>query len=317
MSNKSDADTAKYTPFDARAFERPLSVSSLVRVDAGALTDRGKVRPNNEDHFLVVRYGRSVVTWMTNLAEGQVPDRFEETGYGLAVADGMGGAAAGELASSMALTVAVNLALHHPSWILRITEQQALEVMERWRQRMCTIDFVVSERARADPALTGMGTTLTVACSIGADLFLCHVGDSRAYLFRKGKLHKKTRDQTLAQALADMGQIAQEEVPTHRLRHVLTQVIGGQRGHVQAEIQHLQLADGDRLLLCTDGLTEMVDEAAITDVLRRVESSAEACRVLVDLALERGGKDNVTLVLARYTIPEGSPAGGPATADPR
>src|SRR6516162_1081588 len=117
MSNKSDVDTAKYTPFDARAFERPLSVSSLVRVDAGALTDRGKVRPNNEDHFLVVRYGRSVVTWMTNLAEGQVPDRFEETGYGLAVADGMGGAAAGELASSMALTVAVNLALHHPSWI--------------------------------------------------------------------------------------------------------------------------------------------------------------------------------------------------------
>jgi serine/threonine protein phosphatase PrpC len=149
-----------------------------------------------------------------------------------------------------------------------------------------------------------MGTTLTVACSVGADLVLYYVGDSRAYLFRQGKLHRLTRDHTLAQHLADEGCIAQEEIATHRSRHVLTRALGQSGGEVEAELQHLRLANGDRLLLCTDGMTDMVPDARIAEVLCGLDRSHEACRALIDLALAAGGRDNVTVVLARYAIPE-------------
>jgi protein phosphatase len=176
--------------------------------------------------------------------------------------------------------------------------------MERVSQRFRQIDDLLTQRARADASLHGMGTTLTAAISVGADLFLFHVGDSRVYLLRQGDLHRLTRDHTLAQALADAGRIAPDEVSTHHARHILTKFIGGHGGRVDAEVQHFALADGDRLLLCTDGLTEMVADDQIADVLRRVEDADAACQALIDLALEGGGRDNVTVVLARYAIPE-------------
>jgi protein phosphatase len=148
-----------------------------------------------------------------------------------------------------------------------------------------------------------MGTTMTLAGSVGADLIIAHIGDSRAYLLRAGKLLRLTRDQTLAQALADAGAIRPEQVATHPSRHVLTGAITTQVGDVPVELQRLRLSDGDQLLLCSDGLTEMVSDAAIAGALDRAGSAASACRALVDLALEGGGKDNVTVILARYRIP--------------
>ena len=157
---------------------------------------------------------------------------------------------------------------------------------------------------RLEPKLRGMGTTITAAHSLGDDLFVTHVGDSRAYLFRKGKLQLLTRDQTQAQLMADIGMISQQEVAQHRLRHVLTNTLGGLENDVRVDIQRFKLADADRLLLCTDGLTDMVEGDVVAGVLATEESSDVACRRLVDLALESGGKDNVTVVLARYLIPE-------------
>jgi PPM family protein phosphatase len=205
--------------------------------------------------------------------------------------------------------VGLNLALHRPKWTLVMTPEEIRESMEVWRQRFRQIDAILSERAQADPDLAGMGTTLTVACSVGEHLGLFHVGDSRAYLFRRGKLHRLTRDHTLAQHLADTGWISPEEVAGHRLRHALTRALGVGGGEVEAEIQHLELADGDRLLLCTDGLNEMVPDAGIADVLARVEGSEEASHALVEAALQAGGRDNVTVVLARYALPNGPPPG--------
>ncbi len=109
-----------------------------------------------------------------------------------------------------------------------------------------------------------MGTTLTVAYSVGVDLFIIHLGDSRAYLFRQGRLQLLTKDHTVAQAMADAGYIAPEEVRHHRKRHVLTNFLGGHHGKVKGDVRWLRLADGDRLLLCSDGLTDMVDDDAIT-----------------------------------------------------
>jgi serine/threonine protein phosphatase PrpC len=308
MSSSRELDTAEYLAIAAgHKAERPPEFSSLVRAELGAMTHIGRLRENNEDHFLTARFGRSLVTFETNLPEGLVPDRFEETGYALVVADGVGGAVAGEVASSLAISVGVNLALNSPKWNLIATPDEIKENMEKWRHRFRQIDYVLTERAEADPALHGMGTTLTVACSVGADLVLYYIGDSRAYLFRQGKLHRLTRDHTMAQELADAGDIAPEEVATHRLRHVLTRALGQSGGDVEAELQHLRLANGDRLLLCTDGLTDMVSDAQIAEVLHGLDRAHDAARALIDLALEAGGRDNVTVVLARYTIPEAPP----------
>ena len=150
-----------------------------------------------------------------------------------------------------------------------------------------------------------MGTTLTVALSLGPDLTVAHVGDSRVYLLRRGALHRLTRDHTLAQELADLGEIPAGDVATHRLRHVLTQAIGVWEAGGEPEVRRFRLADGDRLLLCTDGLTEMVDDATIAAELGRDRSAADIGQALIDLALARGGRDNVTVVVAGYRIPPG------------
>jgi protein phosphatase len=167
---------------------------------------------------------------------------------------------------------------------------------ERYRR----VDAALREEAQADPSLSGMGTTMTLACSLGANLILAHVGDSRAYLLRSGALHLLTRDHTLVQELVDQGVVCPEHAAKHPFRHVLTRVLGGGGGEMEAEVERVSLADADQLLLCTDGLTNMVDSMTIGAILRSSASSNDACQTLVELALQNGGKDNVTVVLARY-----------------
>jgi protein phosphatase len=277
-----------------------------VEVDLAALSHPGWARTKNEDHYLVLSVGRHLRTWMTNLPEGCVPREFEETAYGMAVADGMGGRAAGEVASQLALSLLIELVLDTPDWIFSLDEPRLAQVLERFAWRFRTVNSALLERARRDPTLAGMGTTLTVAMSFGPDLIVVHVGDSRAYLLRQGVLHRLTRDHTMAQELADLGRLPAEEVATHGLRHVLTEAIGLWEGGGEPEVRRLPLADGDRLLLCTDGLTEVVDDATIAAELGRDRSAAEGCQALLDLALARGGRDNVTIVVAGYRIPDGS-----------
>jgi protein phosphatase len=311
MTNSTEADTVdEFRPLPPGSAERPHPYSAGVLVDIGAASDVGKTRDNNEDHFLVVRYGRAMEMLRSNLPVGLLPTDFGEIGYGMAVADGMGGAVGGEIASSLALVAGINLALHQPKWTLVLTPEEIRECLDRWRDRFKQIDAILAERSRSDPRLSGMGTTLTVAASVGAHLFLYHVGDSRAYLLRQDKLVCLTRDHTYAQALADAGQIDPSEIPRHRTRHMLTKVVGMGRGELEADIEYMQLMDGDRLLLCTDGLTEMVPDNQIADVLRKFRTSDAACHALVKLALDAGGTDNVTVVLARYDIP-----GGPLASD--
>jgi protein phosphatase len=310
MSEVHEARTEEIVPPQrTRATERPCTTSALVEVDLAALSHEGKVRTNNEDHYLVVRFGRSWETLLSNLPEGEVPAQAREVGYGMVVADGMGGHAAGEVASRLALRTLVNQVLAMPDWVLRPDEVLGQEIMRRAAERFGHIHAVITEHALTDPALQRMGTTMTTAWSLGPHLFLAHVGDSRAYLFRQGQLTQLTHDHTLAQSLVDDGEMTQEEAATSRLRHMLTQSLGGGTGEVAADMHHLKLEDGDRLLLCTDGLTEMVDEATIAGVLDSSADAAAACKRLVDLALEGGGQDNVTVVVGRYRLPPDDPAG--------
>ena len=278
-------------------------LSATVKVEFGGLSHTGKVRTINEDHFMITRLGRDQETLLTNLPAGDVPDHFQESGYAMVVADGMGGAARGEVASRLAISTLAHLGLQFGKWNLRINEKIARDVRERAEIFYQRVGQAVIEEGRADPSKTGMGTTLTGAFSAGSDLFVASVGDSRVYLFRRGRLLQLTRDQTYSQLLADMGQIPQHEVSTHHLRHILTEAIGIGSGKVDVKVRHLPLLNEDRLLLCTDGLTEMVDEEEIAGVLMRGQSPQDACQTLVDLALEHGGIDNVTVLLASYEIP--------------
>jgi protein phosphatase len=276
----------------------------MVKVDFGAVTHAGKVRKNNEDHYLVGRLGRSLEPLMTNMPAGYLPERLAEYGYGMLVADGMGGAAAGEVASRMAINLLVKLIIDTAKWGRRIDEQEAEALMDRIEGYYMAIHSELIRQGEIDPSIAGMGTTLTVAYSFCSDLFVAHVGDSRAYLFRDGQLRQLTHDHTVAQRLADTGEIPQEDVAKHKLRHLLTNVLGGHKGPVVTELEQFQLADRDRLLLCSDGLTDMVDDATIGTVLRQIEPPQEASKKLLDLALEAGGKDNITIVLARYEFPQ-------------
>jgi serine/threonine protein phosphatase PrpC len=274
----------------------PASIQ--VVVDIGAATHPGCVRPNNEDSYLVVRASRSLETLHTSLPEGSIPLWSEERSFGFIVADGMGGHAAGEVASRLALRTVIEHVLATADWIMRDPDVYSDKIEERIAERFSAANEAVHEQAAQHPLLSGMGTTMTMAASLGTRLFLGHVGDSRAYLLRGGQLQVLTRDHSIVQTLADAGVISREQAATHRMRNVLLRSLGG--NEAKADVRHLMLETGDQLLLCTDGLNEMVPEPTIGEILQSSPGAQAACDQLVSAALAAGGKDNVTVVLAKY-----------------
>ncbi|MFO0917255.1 MAG: protein phosphatase 2C domain-containing protein [Planctomycetaceae bacterium] len=293
---------------DTEEFPVPLvrkmpSKSSLVEVDFGGVSDVGKVRSNNEDTFFVSRFDRTMQPILTNLPPAEAPDFSAETCYGMLVADGMGGHAAGEVASRTAVRVLIELVLQTPDWIMQFDEPLQQRVIRRFEQRLWDVQDALTQQARADAELFGMGTTMTIAVSVGANLLVVHLGDSRAYLLRNGALERLTRDQTIAQEMQEAGMLTAEQAAQHQLRHVLTGVLSAGGKKLPVEFRNLTLRDGDQILLCSDGLTEMISEEEIVAVLQRPGSAMETSQALVVHALEAGGKDNVTAVLARYHFP--------------
>jgi PPM family protein phosphatase len=270
-------------------------------VDVAAATHTGYVKNNNEDHYLVMRFGRSLENLSSNLRRGLLARSYDVTGYAMFVADGMGGHAGGEIASRMSLTRLVELLVETPDWMLSLEKPEyAAIVIQRIKDRFFQIDESLRAEAERVNTLRGMGTTLTVAGTLGRELVLGHIGDSRAYLLRAGKFEQLTTDHTLAQALIDAGVAKPDDPATHSMRHVLTAALGSLGDAIQPQIHRTQISVGDQLLLCTDGLTEMVDDEEISYVITEAESAQSACHDLVDLALRAGGLDNVTVVLARF-----------------
>jgi PPM family protein phosphatase len=285
---------------DSETVDIPTQPTSMqVMVELGAATHAGRVRPNNEDSYLVARASRSLETVLTNLQAGDFPVWAAERAYGLIVADGMGGHAGGEVASQLALRTVIEHALATADWIMRDACAHSDQIEERIVERFAAANEAVLDQASRDRNLDGMGTTMTMALSSGACLYVGHVGDSRAYLLRGGQLQALTRDHSFAQALADSGVISPEQAATHNLRNVLLRNLG--RTASTADIRHLFLESGDQLLLCTDGLTDMVADASISKILQACPTAQAACDQLIAAALEAGGKDNVTAALARYS----------------
>jgi len=304
MTESSSASTQ--TPLVEGRLPRPFS--SRVHVDVSALTHTGHRRPNNEDQFFVAKATRALVTLMTSLPPGDVPDRTDELNYVMVVADGMGGHAAGEVASRLTIRALVALALQIPDWILRVDPGHAPEIERRAREAIQQVGSMLVERGRQNASLRGMGSTLTGARSFGRELLIVHVGDSRAYLLRAGQLQRLTRDHTYAQMMLDAGHSSPNDVAISGVRHILTNVLGGAVDEVDVDVDLLGLEDGDRLLLCSDGLTDGVDNDTIGATLQRALSSREACDQLVQLALDCGGHDNVTVIVASFEFPPAASA---------
>ncbi|MEO5988062.1 MAG: protein phosphatase 2C domain-containing protein [Candidatus Eisenbacteria bacterium] len=301
MSDKPEVQPMTTTPFVETGI-----ATSRVHADIAALTHQG-ARPNNEDAYVVYRLGRFMECVSSNLPKGVLPARYDDSGHLMIVGDGVGGAASGEVASRTAMLTLVHGILRSPKWALKLDdpdtrEGEIQELIARSRAYLQQMHEVIRERQEQDPRYEGMGTTFTSAYTVGGDLFITHVGDSRAYVLRAGRLFRITRDHTLAQEYADLGRLRQAEVEKHPLGHVLTRALGGPTDILESDTHHRDVEDGDRLLLCSDGLTKVASEADISAAMMAHASSEAACRALVDLALARGGPDNITVIVAGYQV---------------
>jgi protein phosphatase len=245
-----------------------------MKVRVGARTDIGRARERNEDSYLV----RDPM---------------------FAVADGMGGHLGGEVASSMALEALETL--DRSDGLM----QALVEEIQKANRR-------VLEKGQGDPALRGMGTTLTVLVAEGDKAHVAHVGDSRAYLLRDGLLKQLTEDHTLVQRMVAEGRISPEEAGRHPQRSILTRAIGVDE-EVPVEQITLDVHGGDRLLLCTDGLTGMIGEERIQDVLETESDPQAASDLLVEEANRAGGEDNITVVVVDFESEGGKTASEPSS----
>jgi protein phosphatase len=230
-----------------------------VRYRAGARTDVGKIRSRNEDSYLV-----------------------DEPLF--VVADGMGGHRGGNVASALTVETIRDAA---PEW-----GAPGGELTEAIRRA----NRVVFERSAGDKELHGMGTTATVLLTGDRNARIAHVGDSRAYLFREGALQQLTDDHTLVQQMVNDGKISADEAAIHPARNIVTRGLGLEKD-VRVDELTLDVHPGDRVLLCSDGLTGMVEDDAIRQILERDPDAQAAAEALVDLAVERGGEDNVTVIV--------------------
>lgn len=230
-------------------------------------THIGLVRNSNQD---AMRYG--------SLGDG--------VGYAV-VCDGMGGANGGNVASNIAVDIIAN----------RIEEAYANEHSPRspanlLASAMAAANIEIFDRAKAQPQYEGMGTTVVAVIVCGKDAYISHVGDSRLYLYRDNTLRQITRDHSVVQEMIESGQLTEEQARTHPRKHFITRALGVSAME-EGEYDEIELEPNDMLLLCTDGLTNMVDDASLTDLL----ANDANIDILVQSALDGGGTDNITTVL--------------------
>jgi serine/threonine protein phosphatase PrpC len=270
-----------------------------ITVDCFGLTDRGKVRRLNEDQFLIADLAKSMKVVQTSLPEEDHRRKFcTHQGKVFVVADGMGGAAGGEVASGVAVETVTDYILNTLPWFFRAQDgrEQELEVELKHAIEECQRKV---GKIAAHPDLRGMGTTLTMAYLLWPKLYVVHAGDSRCYLIRGGVCHLITHDHTIAQQMVDRGVMRKEEAESSKWSNALWNCIGGGSDQITSDVYRATLQPGDTLLLCSDGLSKFVEEAAIVKTLAEQPSAEAACRSLIDAANAAGGSDNITVIIAR------------------
>jgi PPM family protein phosphatase len=271
----------------------------VARVELFARTEIGCVRERNEDSFVVA----NVTTGERGLRPGTT---VQELGVGavlIGVCDGMGGAAAGDLASKIGAETLYDTIMSHTPLVDSASVQEAL------LSAIAAANRAIMQYARNNPGKRGMGTTLTAALVHNHDLYLLHVGDSRAYLRRGRSLTQLTTDHSVVGQMVAAGQLTAEQARSYEHRNVLLQALGVQ-AMIQPELVHVPLRAGDVLLLCSDGLTGPLEDSRILELMLQYQDPVRCCRALTEAACAAGGPDNITVAIARFVgegleIPQG------------
>jgi len=269
-----------------------------VQVSVFGKTDLGRSREHNEDTFLVADLSTGNASLHPEVRLHEVGPR----GSLFMVADGMGGAAAGELASAMA----ADLIYRHLATVWAADDDASPERFAyRMREAVELANQQIYAYAREHPEVRGMGTTVTAAGVNGDDLYLAQIGDSRAYLVRNGEAIQLTKDQSLMQRLVDAGELTEEEAEQSERRNIILQALGPDP-RVKVDLTHQTLRRGDTLIICSDGLSGLVRREEFRDMVADHPELSDLCAGLIDLANERGGPDNITVVAA-HSEGEGLP----------
>jgi len=271
-------------------FGRPSA--KPIKVEVFAKTDLGKTRDHNEDRFLVADLTRREASLLPTVRAHEIGER----GSLFVVADGMGGAAAGELASQMATDTIYQQMVRAWGTDRELTAQR---FAYRLKEAVEVANEQIHAYAAQHPEVRGMGTTTTAVGVLGDHFFLSQVGDSRAYLIRNGLAVQLTRDQSLMQRLVEAGELTEEEAARSERRNIILQALGPD-ARVKVDLTHQEVRKGDILALCSDGLSGQVKKDEIAAVTTREPDLQAACDRLIALANERGGPDNITVVLARF-----------------
>jgi PPM family protein phosphatase len=262
-----------------------------IKVEVFAKSDVGKARDHNEDRFLVADLTRREASLQPSVRVHEVGER----GSLFIVADGMGGAAAGEVASAMATETIYDQMVTAWGGEKEATPQR---FAFRLKEAVEVANGRIHAHAKAHPEVRGMGTTTTAVGLLGDHVFLSQVGDSRAYLIRNGDAIQLTKDQSLMQRLVEAGELTEEEAAKSERRNIILQALGPD-ARVRVDLTHQEVRKGDILALCSDGLSGQVKKEEIAEIVTRERDLQVACDKLVALANARGGPDNITVVLAR------------------
>jgi protein phosphatase len=268
-------------------------------------TDLGLTREHNEDTFLVADLSSGNANLGPDVRSHEVGRR----GSLFMVADGMGGAAAGEVASAMAADIIYR---HLSTAWAEDPEVSAARFAYRMKEAVELANQQIYAYAREHPDVRGMGTTVTAAGIFGDELYLTQIGDSRGYLIRNGEAFQLTRDQSLTQRLVDAGELTEEEAEQSERRNIILQALGPDP-RVKVDLSRQRLRRGDILILCSDGLSGVVKREEFSHIVAESADLPSLCSALIDLANERGGPDNVTVVAARFDgdgLPEPDSADG-------
>jgi len=279
-------------PLDVDLFE-PLSSATALEIAATSV--KGKLRAYNADHYLAIKFTRGLETVVTSLAEADRPPLFEEHGYAMFVADGSGSEGAGAYASRAALSHLEYLAIQYGKWHLRVDKKTTADIKQQVQRLYRLEDDALRQAGRKLPG-TILRTSLTMVALLGADVFVANIGHSKAFLFREGDLIPLTTDQTLTERRlgsrlgTDPGSLVTDAVGEHP----------GDADDMRVEIKHAKMIPADRLLLCTNGLTDVIREAEIADALALRRRPDDDCKHLVDLAVLTGSTDDITAMVADY-----------------
>ena len=267
-------------------------------IDVYGLTHVGKVRPDNQDHFLICALRKQMVVHQTSLPD---PDRLVDGPDRLAflamVADGVGGGAKGEVARRPALEAVTQYVSGAMRCYYATGSRDDDEFTQSLQEAALQSSGELRRRGEEDADYLGMATTLTLYLGVWPKAYLLQVGDSRCYVYREGRLRQLTRDQTMAQELMDIGVLKPSEAAGTRMAHTLSSSIGGRT--TDPVVTRLEMSWGSVVLLCSDGLTGHVSDERIGERLRTMTSARQACETLLRDALEGGGTDNITIIVGR------------------